>query len=623
MVLCPVLGKLLHKHVVLASASPRRREILSNAGLRFEVVPSKFKEKLNKASFPTPYAYAVETAKQKALEVASRLHQKDLRTPDVVIGADTIVAVSGLILEKPVDKQDAYRMLSRLNGKEHSVFTGVAIVHCYSKEGQLDTEVSEFYEETSVKFSELSEELLWEYIHSGEPMDKAGGYGIQALGGMLVEYVRGDFLNVVGFPLNHFCKKLVELYYPPRQGDLQRARQDSIPPVDTFENPRDVDGAGCMPVQRTAGSSKDRAEAGTDHQAGGTLDTDCNRMVGPLPPFPASLLELVDGFKVSKALFTACRLKVFDVLKGEVPQKAEDIASIVDISVCGAKRLLDVCATLGLLERSEREMLNASIGTHKRMIEMRGDGQIDENTVLEHKVYVLCSTSSFRRRGGQKTPHIQLPMEPFPLFQNTSLQTREDKLQFVGAMHSLGKLTTRQVVTAFDLSPFASACDLGGCTGALARELSRQYPRLKVTVVDLPDIIEHVFCFQRDGPEMARVRFQAGDFFRDSLPKADLYILSRVLHDWPDDRVQGLLSRVSSSCRPGAGLLLVEAIMDSEERKPRASLMWSLNSLLQTGGRDRCVADYRALLEQHGFGDVQEAPAGPGLTALLGTRVGQ
>ncbi|XP_023370828.1 N-acetylserotonin O-methyltransferase-like protein [Otolemur garnettii] len=611
MVLCPVLGKLLHKHVVLASASPRRREILSNAGLRFEVVPSKFKEKLNKASFPTPYAYAVETAKQKALEVASRLHQKDLRTPDVVIGADTIVAVSGLILEKPVDKQDAYRMLSRLNGKEHSVFTGVAIVHCYSKEGQLDTEVSEFYEETSVKFSELSEELLWEYIHSGEPMDKAGGYGIQALGGMLVEYVRGDFLNVVGFPLNHFCKKLVELYYPPRQGDLQRARQDSIPPVDTFENPRDVDGAGCMPVQRTAGSSKDRAEAGTDHQAGGTLDTDCNRMVGPLPPFPASLLELVDGFKVSKALFTACRLKVFDVLKGEVPQKAEDIASIVDISVCGAKRLLDVCATLGLLERSERgnRCLCISVGGRSHQVKVSSQSP-------------LPGPEDSRGAHGPLGPP-QCLLRPFPLFQNTSLQTREDKLQFVGAMHSLGKLTTRQVVTAFDLSPFASACDLGGCTGALARELSRQYPRLKVTVVDLPDIIEHVFCFQRDGPEMARVRFQAGDFFRDSLPKADLYILSRVLHDWPDDRVQGLLSRVSSSCRPGAGLLLVEAIMDSEERKPRASLMWSLNSLLQTGGRDRCVADYRALLEQHGFGDVQEAPAGPGLTALLGTRVGQ
>ncbi|XP_024845635.1 probable bifunctional dTTP/UTP pyrophosphatase/methyltransferase protein [Bos taurus] len=91
MLLCPVIGKLQHKRVVLASSSPRRREILSNAGLRFEVVPSRFKEKLHKASFATPQAYAVETAKQKALEVADRMYQKDLRAPDVVIGADTIV----------------------------------------------------------------------------------------------------------------------------------------------------------------------------------------------------------------------------------------------------------------------------------------------------------------------------------------------------------------------------------------------------------------------------------------------------------------------------------------------------------------------------------------------------
>ncbi|KAB1252762.1 N-acetylserotonin O-methyltransferase-like protein [Camelus dromedarius] len=175
MVLCPVIGKLLHKHVVLASASPRRQEILSNAGLRFEVVPSRFKEKLCKASFPTPSAYAVETAKQKALEVARRMHQARLPASDSlrvccwerVCRCSTI---GGLILEKPVDKQDAYRMLSRLNGKEHSVFTGVAIVHCSDRDGRLHTEVLDFYEETTVKFSELSEELLREYIDSGEPM---------------------------------------------------------------------------------------------------------------------------------------------------------------------------------------------------------------------------------------------------------------------------------------------------------------------------------------------------------------------------------------------------------------------------------------------------------------------
>uniref|UniRef100_A0A673KMD1 Acetylserotonin O-methyltransferase-like n=1 Tax=Sinocyclocheilus rhinocerous TaxID=307959 RepID=A0A673KMD1_9TELE len=192
MLLNPVISRLSGKLVVLASASPRRLEILSNAGLRIEVVPSWFKETLDKSLFKNPYDYAVETAKQKALEVAHRMPFVSY----IVIGADTVVTVDGLILEKPTDKQDAYRMLSRLSGKEHSVFTGVAIVLCHDKSGIQKLNLP------------LSEEMLWEY--SGEPMDKAGGYGIQALGGMLAEYVRGDFLNVVGFPLNHFCKKAEE-----------------------------------------------------------------------------------------------------------------------------------------------------------------------------------------------------------------------------------------------------------------------------------------------------------------------------------------------------------------------------------------------------------------------------
>ncbi|XP_057712377.1 probable bifunctional dTTP/UTP pyrophosphatase/methyltransferase protein isoform X2 [Corythoichthys intestinalis] len=222
MVLKPVISKLSAKLVVLASASPRRKEILQNAGLRFEVVPSWFKETLDKTLFKAPHQYAVETAKQKALEVARRLPCNHLKTPDIVIGADTIVTINGMILEKPQDKKDAYRMLSSLSGKEHSVFTGVAIVLCHKKTNGEDFQIVDFYEETKVKFADLSEEMMLEYINSGEPMDKAGGYGIQGLGGMLVEYVHGDFFNVVGFPLNHFCKQMNQIYN--QQGDAPQGR---------------------------------------------------------------------------------------------------------------------------------------------------------------------------------------------------------------------------------------------------------------------------------------------------------------------------------------------------------------------------------------------------------------
>ncbi|XP_030427683.1 probable bifunctional dTTP/UTP pyrophosphatase/methyltransferase protein [Gopherus evgoodei] len=312
MVLNPVIGKLVSKRVVLASASPRRQEILTNVGLRFEVVPSWFKETLEKSSFTAPYEYAIETAKQKALEVANRMHLKHLRTPDIVIGADTIVTVGKQILEKPVDKQDAYKMLSRLSGKEHSVFTGVAIVHCSSKDNRLETEVTDFYEETKVKFAELSEELLWEYIHSGEPMDKAGGYGIQALGGMLVEYIHGDFLNVVGFPLNHFCKKLAELYYPPLKHTIQHVKHDSIPSVETFENLSDGESDSSNPMQHKSANTLERNGmplSGAVHTLvnSGSIKPVCTVAVENQSgvrecpaKFPSKIVELTDGFRASK-----------------------------------------------------------------------------------------------------------------------------------------------------------------------------------------------------------------------------------------------------------------------------------------------------------------------------------
>uniref|UniRef100_A0A9L0IKQ3 Acetylserotonin O-methyltransferase like n=1 Tax=Equus asinus TaxID=9793 RepID=A0A9L0IKQ3_EQUAS len=513
MVLCPVIRKLLHKRVVLASASPRRQEILRQAGLRFEVVPSRFKETLPKASFPTPPAYAVETAKQKALEVARRMHQKDLRAPDVVIGADTIVAVGGLILEKPVDKQDAYSMLSRLSGKEHSVFTGVAIVHCCSRDGRLDTDVSEFYEETRVQFSELSEELLWEYIDSGEPMDKAGGYGIQALGGMLVEQVHGDFLNVVGFPLNRFCKKLAELYYPSGR-----------------EDPR--------PAQSHQGRGGRAEDGGERTQAAGPEEAVSNRTGHSPPPFPTGLLELVDSFKASKALFTACKLKVFDLLKDGAPLKAVDVAGKLGTSACGTGRLLDACVALGFLQKTDRGYSN----TETANLHLTSDGRVLPPTGRPRGMSVG------RGRAGHG---VRVCLSDPLLFQASCAHSEETRLGLLRAMHSLAKLTARHVATAFDLSRFASACDLGGCTGALAHALAREYPRLRVTVFDLPEVLQHVAGFQPDGPRTEQVSFLPGDIFEDSLPEADLYVVSRILRDWPDGKVHELLSRVARACKPG------------------------------------------------------------------------
>ncbi|XP_043849202.1 probable bifunctional dTTP/UTP pyrophosphatase/methyltransferase protein isoform X1 [Dromiciops gliroides] len=622
MVLCPVIQKLVSKRVVLASASPRRQEILNCAGLRFEVVPSRFKETLDKASFAMPYEYAMETAKQKALEVANRMNVKDFRSPDVVIGADTIVTVDGLILEKPVDKRDAYNMLSRLNGKVHSVFTGVAIVHCNSKDKQLETEVFEFYEETKVKFSDLSEELLWEYIHSGEPMDKAGGYGIQALGGMLVEYVHGDFLNVVGFPLNHFCKKLMELYYPPPKDAIHHVKHDSIPSVETFEVLSDEECGSSNSTQQNATRTSKLGDGATGSLGKKEIGqhmlrepmVKCSGDLENLTKFPSTLLELLDGFKASKAMFVACKLKVFDLLKGKAILKAKDVADHINASVCGTERLLDSCTALELLKKTNQGYSNTELAD-KYLV---SDSEYSLHGYIMHAndhVWPLFTHLESAVKEGKNQNHRAFGKKAQDLFQDSYYHSMETKLRFMNAMHSIIKLTARDVATAFDLSRFRSACDLGGCTGALAQVLIQEYPNLKVTVFDLPNVIENVACFQPTGQDTSRITFTSGDFFKDNIPEADLYILSRVLHDWPDDKIDALLSRISDVCTPGCALLVAEIVLGEEKIDPPRAV---LQSLSMTEGKQRSSSEYKQLLEKYGFTQVQTKITGNFLDAILG-----
>lgn len=201
----PLLSVLDKKRIVLASASPRRREILRVLGLRCQIVASSFKENLDKSRFAQPVDYALATAIGKAQSVAKALREEP--TPvDLVIGADTIVVQDGQILEKPKDASDAVRMLMQLSGKMHRVQTGVALVLRCGDELKTQT----FQETTEVSVASLSPAVIEAYVATGEPFDKAGAYGIQGKGGSLVERINGDYFNVVGFPVHRFCRELTK-----------------------------------------------------------------------------------------------------------------------------------------------------------------------------------------------------------------------------------------------------------------------------------------------------------------------------------------------------------------------------------------------------------------------------
>ena len=198
--------------MVLASASPRRKELLEQIGAEFVICPAKGEEVITETD---PSAVVMELSRQKAEEVAYGVliyneQHADLTTPQdiLVIGADTVVAYENQILGKPKDEEDARRMLTMLSGKTHSVYTGVTFVFI-DKEGRTGEHC--FFEKTDVCMYPLKEEEIDRYIQSGDPMDKAGSYGIQGRFAIHIKEIRGDYNNVVGLPVARLYQELQKL----------------------------------------------------------------------------------------------------------------------------------------------------------------------------------------------------------------------------------------------------------------------------------------------------------------------------------------------------------------------------------------------------------------------------
>ena len=179
--------------LILASQSPRRRELLSMLGLHIDIFVPDTKEDCDR-SVLSPEELVMGLACRKARAAADQLTQSGRNTDDsIILAADTVVALDGTILEKPADEDEARRMLSALSARRHEVFTGIAAMY----RGRLAVD----YQTTGVRFRTLTSDMIETYIASGEPMDKAGAYGIQSRGCLFVEGIDGDYFNVVGLPI--------------------------------------------------------------------------------------------------------------------------------------------------------------------------------------------------------------------------------------------------------------------------------------------------------------------------------------------------------------------------------------------------------------------------------------
>jgi len=213
---------------ILASASPRRKELLKKTGISFEIIPSSIEERITKT---VPSDIVMELAAQKARAVFESLQppgtdpcwtSKSSEASEAnesgrayasrdltVIGADTIVVYRGEILGKPSHKAEAYDMLSMLSDRTHQVYTGVSLI--VRKQGK--TMVNTFYEKTDVTFYPVHKDDLRSYVESGDPLDKAGAYGIQGNFAIHVKEIRGDYSNVVGLPIGRLYQELSHILY--------------------------------------------------------------------------------------------------------------------------------------------------------------------------------------------------------------------------------------------------------------------------------------------------------------------------------------------------------------------------------------------------------------------------
>ena len=189
------------KKIILGSGSPRRKELLSQIGVPFEVRVSE-KEEIYTQTIPKEIVK--ELALMKAENVASEIPAKST----IVIGADTVVVHQDQILGKPKDEQDAFRMIQLLQGDVHQVYTGVAILDF---DGNGEKTVISHAVETRVSVNPMSEEEIWKYVQSKEPMDKAGAYGIQGKFSAFIEKIEGDYFNVVGLPVSYVYQMLKQL----------------------------------------------------------------------------------------------------------------------------------------------------------------------------------------------------------------------------------------------------------------------------------------------------------------------------------------------------------------------------------------------------------------------------
>ncbi|XP_075896318.1 acetylserotonin O-methyltransferase [Nelusetta ayraudi] len=336
--------------------------------------------------------------------------------------------------------------------------------------------------------------------------------------------------------------------------------------------------------------------------------------------YPRKILEYMEGFLISKVVFSACELGVFDaLLSAQRPLSAEEIGRATGASLDGTERLLAACTGLHLLTTQQQDGQALYSNTEQARLYLTRSSPLSLYQSIQYSsrtIYLCWHYLTDAVREGRNQYEKAFGVESKDLFE-ALYRSDEEMVKFMQLMNSIWNICGKDVVTAFDLSPFKVICDLGGCSGALAKQCTSAYPECTVTIFDLPKVVDTSREHFLSGADR-RIGYCEGDFFKDAMPDADLYILARILHDWSDQRCIQLLRRVYQAGRPGSAVLLVEALLHEDGSGPLTVQLYSLNMLVQTEGRERTAAQYAALLAAAGFSNIQHRLTGKIYDAVLG-----
>lgn len=296
-----------------------------------------------------------------------------------------------------------------------------------------------------------------------------------------------------------------------------------------------------------------------------------------------NVLDLIEAFRRSKTMFAAVELGIFD---GQRPAACKALS-----------RLLEACASLGLLEKRGEDFVNTA----------EADKYLRSNSPDTLTGYIRYSNQVLYPMWGHLEDAVREGSHRWrqtfdldgPLFSHF-FRTDAAMREFLLGMHGFGQLSSAAIVSAFDLNRFRHLVDLGGATGHLAEAARQHYPDMQTTVLDLPRVAAMF-------PGV-----QPGDFFADPLPPADLYACGRILHDWSEEKVDLLLSKIYQALPSGGALLIAEKLLENT-----AAHMQDLNMLVVTDGRERTAGEYAALVKRAGFSTVESRRTGTPLDATL------